>query len=186
MTTVTTASPPMTAEELLRMPDDGFRYELIEGELIKMTPAGHEHGGIAANLSTPLDQHVRANKLGKVYIADAGFKLASDPDSVRAADVAFVSRDRVEAVGRGKGFWPGAPDLAVEVISPNDLYTDVEQKVFHWLTAGTRMVIVVNPRRRSATVYRSVDEVEVLSEDDTIDGGDVVPGWTMSVRDLFV
>jgi len=176
----------MTAEELLKMPDDGFRYELIQGELIKMTLGGHEHGGIAANLALPLGQHVKANRLGEVYATGTGFQLASNPDSVRAPDVAFVRRERVEAVGRSDGYWPGAPDLATEVISPGDLYIDVEQKVFDWLTAGTRMVIVVNPKRQSATVYRSVGKIAVLSADDTIDGGDVVPGWTMSVSDLFV
>ncbi|MGH8059597.1 MAG: Uma2 family endonuclease, partial [Candidatus Entotheonellia bacterium] len=84
-----------------------------------------------------------------------------------------------------EGYWPGAPDLAIEVISPSDTYTEVEEKVLDWLEAGTRMVIVVNPRKRVVTVYRSLAHIVILTEGDTLDGGDVVPGWTMPVRDVF-
>ena len=100
-----------------------------------------------------LIQHVRANKLGRVYAAETGFRLALDPDTVRAPDVAFVRQERIEEVGKVEGYWPGAPDLAVEVISPGDLYTEVEEKVFTWLEGGTRLVIVVDPRRRTAAVF---------------------------------
>src|SRR5919109_273859 len=120
---MTTTPQHMTAEELLHMPDDGFRYELIRGELRKMAPAGHQHGRIAINVTTPLDQHVRAHNLGTVYAAETGFKLASNPDVVRAPDIAFIRRQRVEEVGNVEGYWPGAPDLAVEVISPSDTFT---------------------------------------------------------------
>jgi Uma2 family endonuclease len=167
------------------MPDDGFRYELVRGELRKMTPAGHQHGRIAINVTTPLDQHVRANNLGIVYAAETGFKLASDPDHVRAPDVAFVRRDRVEAVGDVEGFWPGAPDLVVEVISPSDTYAEVEEKIFDWLDAGTLLAIVVNPRQRTVTVYRSRAAITVLTEDDALDGGEVVPAWTLPVHEIF-
>ncbi|CAN5604528.1 Uma2 family endonuclease [soil metagenome] len=180
-----TVRTKITAEDLLRMPDDGFRYELVRGELRKMAPAGHEHGGIVMNVSTPLDQHVRANDLGRVYAAETGFKLASNPDIVRAPDVAFVSRKRLEEAGDTEGYWPGAPDLAVEVISPGDSYTEVEEKVVDWLEAGTHMVAVVNPRKRLITVYRSLSEVAVLTAEDSLDGGDVVPGWRVPVASLF-
>jgi Uma2 family endonuclease len=180
-----TVRTKITAEDLLRMPDDGFRYELVRGELRKMAPAGHEHGGIVMNVSTPLDQHVRANDLGRVYAAETGFKLASNPDVVRAPDVAFVSRKRLEETGDTEGYWPGAPDLAVEVISPGDSYTEVEEKVVDWLEAGTHMVAVVNPRKRLITVYRSLSEVAVLTAEDSLDGGDVVPGWRVPVASLF-
>jgi Uma2 family endonuclease len=181
-----TAHQLVTAEELLRMPDDGYRYELVRGELRKMAPVGHLHGRIAINVTTPLDQHVRAHTLGTVYAAETGFKLASNPDVVRAPDVAFVRRERVEAVGDIEGYWPGAPDLAVEVISPGDTYADVQDKVCDWLEAGTRMVVLVMPRRRAVTVYRSLTDSITLREDETLDGGDVVPGWQIPVRDLFV
>jgi len=83
------------------------------------------------------------------------------------------------------GYWPGAPDLAIEVISPNDLYTEVEDKAAMWLAHGTRMVVVLNPRQRSVTVYRSLTEVRRLTIEDTLDGEDVVPGWRVPVRELF-
>ena len=183
---MTTQTRPITADDLLRMPDDGFRYELVEGNLRERAPAGHQHGRVAINVSTPLAQHVKANNLGVVYAAETGFKLASNPDTVRAPDVAFVRRERVESVGDSEGFWPGAPDLAVEVVSPGDRYTDVEEKVFDWLDAGARLVIVANPRKRLVTVYRSLTDVVVLTEADVLDGGDVVPGFAMSVKDIFV
>jgi Uma2 family endonuclease len=175
----------MTAEELLTLPDDGFRYELVQGELRRMSPAGHRHGRLALNITTPLDQHVRANTLGAVYAAETGFQLTVDPDTVRAADVAFVRQERVEAVGDTDGYWPGAPDLAVEVVSPNDLYTEIEEKVIDWLDAGTQMVVIINPRKRFVTVYRSRTNITLLTENDTLDGADVVPGWHIAVHDVF-
>lgn len=167
------------------MPDDGFRYELVRGELRKMAPAGHKHGRIAIKVSTPLDAHVTANKLGVVYAAETGFLTSSDPDTVRAPDVAFVSQKRLDEVGDVEGYWPGAPDLVVEVISPNDTYAEVEEKVLESLEAGAGMVLVVNPRKNAVTVYRSLTDIVVLTEIDTLDAGNVVPGWTMAVKDIF-
>jgi Uma2 family endonuclease len=174
-----------TADELLRMPDDGFRYELVRGELRRMTPAGSEHGRIAMSFSWRLAQHVQENRLGAVYAAETGFVLARNPDTVRAPDVAFVNRERLEEAGETEGYWPGAPDLAVEVISPGDLYAEVEEKVFDWLNAGTKMVAVVNPRKRSVTVCKSPTDIAVLTEADVLDGGDVVPGFELVVREIF-
>lgn len=182
---MSTQVQPVTAEELLRMPDDGFRYELVEGEVRKMTPAGGEHGRIALNVGYFLKDHVRANGLGTVYAAETGFKVASDPDTVRAPDVAFVRKERADAMGTIQGYLPGAPDLAVEVISPGDTYSEVEEKVLEWLDAGARMVLVVDPRKGTATAYLSRDDIRVLSEDDVLDGGDVVPGWKVPVKELF-
>jgi Uma2 family endonuclease len=175
----------ITAEELLRMPDDGFRYELVRGELRRMTPAGNVHGRIAMRVSWPLARHVEENRLGAVYAAETGFRIGRDPDTVRAPDVAFISQERLEAVGEVEGYWPGAPDLAVEVISPGDSYVEVEEKVFDWLDAGTRMVLTVNPRNRSVTVYRSLDDIAVLTERDVLHGGEVVPGFRLAVQEVF-
>jgi Uma2 family endonuclease len=175
-----------TAEDLLRMPDDGFRYELVKGQLRKMSPAGQRHGRIAIRVSTSLDNYVTLNKLGAVFAAETGFLISSEPDTVRAPDVAFVSQKRLDEVGDVEGYWPGAPDLIVEVISPGDIYTEVEEKVLEWLDAGTRMVVVINPRKRAVTVYRSLTDIIVLTENETLDGGDVVPGWLVTVRDVFV
>jgi Uma2 family endonuclease len=175
----------VTADELLHMPDDGFRYELVQGELRRMTPAGNVHGRVAMSFAWRLARHVEENRLGTVYAAETGFRLATDPDTVRAPDVAFVSRNRVEAVGELEGFWPEAPQLAVEVISPGDSYADVEEKVFGWLDAGTKIVVVINPRQRSATVYKSPTNIAVLSETEVVDGGDIVPGFELTVREIF-
>ncbi len=181
MTTIRT----FTADELLQLPDDGFRYELVKGELVKMAPAGREHGVLAMRIGWRLAQHVEANNLGEVVAAETGFKLASDPDSVRAPDAAFVRRERVAEAGDARGFWSGAPDLAVEVVSPGDTYTEVEDKVLEWLDAGTLMVVVVNPRQRTVTLYRSRSDIVILTQDDILDGKDVVPGWSLPIQELF-
>ena len=174
-----------TADQLLAMSDDGWRYELVRGELRRMAPAGFEHGAIGMRLVTRLGTHVEANGLGVVLGPDTGFSIASDPDTVRAPDVSFVRRDRIPEEGLPKGYWPGAPDLAVEVISPGDTYSEVESKVEEWLDAGTRLVVVLNPPSRTATAYRSRAEVIRLLEADHLDLGDVVPGFTCPVADLM-
>lgn len=181
---MTTQTKPMTAEELFKMPDDGYRYELVRGELRKMAPPGLYHGEYAGTVFTSLHVHVRANNLGKTY-TEIGFLIETNPDHVRAPDAAFISHERLEAIGEGPGYFPAAPDLAIEVISPNDRLTRVNEKVRDWLNAGTRMVIVVNPRRRDATVHLLNQDPVTLTEEDTLDGGDVVPGWKMSVREIF-
>ena len=173
----------LTAEHLLEMPDDGHRYELVRGELRKMPPSGHIHARIAGRVSSKLGHFAESKKLGEVYVADPGFLLGRD--HVRAPDAAFIRADRVTDTGDRPGFWPGAPDLAVEVISPRDTYSDVAEKALDWLEAGTRMVLVVDPRCRTVTVYRSASNIVVLSEDDAIDGADVVPGWRLPVREIF-
>ena len=182
---MTTVARLMTADELLDMPDDGWRYELIRGELIRMSPAGNRHGKFAMRVGTPLGVYVDDNDLGEVYAAETGYFLAFDPDTVRAPDVSFISRERLDEIGETDGYWPAAPDLAVEVISPNDRYAEVEAKVLEWLDAGTRMVIVVNPRTRLVRVHRSPSNVVTLTSDDVIEGGDVVPGWSLAVSRIF-
>ncbi|HEV2860456.1 MAG TPA: Uma2 family endonuclease [Pyrinomonadaceae bacterium] len=176
----------VTADELFLMPKDGFRYELVKGELRKMSPAGGEHGAVIINITLPLAQHVKAKNLGVCFGAETGFKIASDPDTVRAPDLSFVSRERIPKSGITKKFWPGAPDLAVEVLSPGDTVYEVEEKVGEWLTAGTKAVWVLNPKLRGVSVHRSMTDVTRLSESDELDGGDVVPGFRCKVGDFFV
>ncbi len=176
---------PVTADELLLMPDDGFRYELIHGELNRMSPAGFLHGRVAARIASHLERHVESQGLGAVLGAETGFRLASDPDHVRAPDVAFVCRERLARTGVPEGFFPGPPDLAVEVVSPGDTFSEVESKVADWLAHGTRLVIVADPRRRRVTRYRSTNDVRLLSEGETIDGGDVVLGWSLPLGQIF-
>ena len=178
-------SQPMTGADLLRLPDDGFCYELVKGELRKTLPAGMRHGLIAMNVSAPLASHVRLNNLGEVYAAETGFLIASNPDTVRAPDCAFLSRSKLEEVGAIEGYWPGAPVLVIEVISPNDNYSEDEEKVLEWLEAGALMVVLVNPRKETVTVYRSLTDILVLTEKDVLDGGEVVPGWTIAIKEIF-
>jgi Uma2 family endonuclease len=175
----------ITAEQLLMMPDNHMRRELIAGEIREMAPPGFEHGCVASNFTAPLGQFVKKNDLGAVAVGDPGFILARGPDTVRAPDVAFVSRNRLEATPPGRGYFPGVPDLAVEVILPNDTYAEVESKVEDWLNAGCLMVVVANPRNRSLKVYRKMAEVTFLTVDDTFDGGDVVQGFRLPVREIF-
>jgi Uma2 family endonuclease len=175
----------VTAEELLDMPADGYRYELVRGELRKIAPAGARHGRSAGKVARPLMNHVANSDLGEVYIAEAGFLLTSNPDHVRVPDVAFVRRERFEDVGDTDGFFPGPPDLAIEVVSPSDRYTEVAEKVEDWLNSGTLMVIVVDSRRRVAAVHFPGREPITLTEQDTLDGGEVVPGWSLPVAEIF-
>jgi len=182
---MSTTTQLITADDLLRMPDNGLHYELAKGKLIAMPPAGNLHGKWAMRLGWRLAQHVESHPLGVVFAAATGFKLASDPDTVRGVDIAFVSQQRVDEVGDVEGYWPGAPDLAVEVVSPGDTYTAVEEKVAEYLDAGAKAVWVVNPRRRSITVYRSLSDITILTEQDTLDAGDVVPGFRCRVGEVF-
>lgn len=181
----TTETKLMTADELLRIPKDGFRYELIEGELKRMSPAGHKHGEVAMNVAGPLHSHVKRNKLGKVYAAETGFKLKSNPDTVRAPGAAFIRQERVEAAIKAQGFWVGAPDLAVEVVSPGDTVSEVEDKVTEWLEAGASLVWIVSPKIKTVTVYLSLTDIVTLTEKDTLDGGEVVPGFQIPVAEIF-
>ncbi len=175
----------VTAEQLLRLPDDGFRYELVRGELRRRPLAGHVQGRIAARFGWRLAQHVKAHDLGVVYATGTGFLLAVDPDVVRAPDVAFVRKERLALAAEEQGYFPAAPDLAVEVISPGDTYAEVEEKVIVWLEAGTRMVLAVDARTRTVTRYRGRDDITILTEADVIDGEDVVPRWNMPAAELF-
>ncbi len=182
---MTTTTRPTTADELLRMPDDGFRHELVRGKLKRYELNGHEKGRITANVAFALGGYVKASGLGGSCVAGTGFQLESDPDHVRAPDAAFVRRERADAARGTPGFFPGAPDVAIEVVSPSDSYTEVEEKVADWLGAGTLAVIVVDPRRRTAKVHRSLVDAAVLTETDVLAVEDVVPGWSLPVKDIF-
>lgn len=174
-----------TAEELFKMPDDGFRYELVKGELKKMTPTGSKHGAIVARLTTALGQYVEANTLGELFGAETGFKLASNPDTVRAPDIAFIGRKRVPSAGLPDKFWSGPPDLAVEVLSPDDTVYEVEEKVDEWLSAGAQAVWVVNPRKQTVAVHRLQAPVRTFTAKDRLDGEDVLPGFSCDLAKVF-
>ncbi len=175
----------MTAEELLRLPDRACRHELIRGELITMTPAGFSHGAVVLKIAGPLWQHVESRKLGLVLAAETGFRLESNPDTVRAPDVSFVRRDRLPEGSLPAVFFAGAPDLAVEVLSPDDRVFEVEQKIADWLAAGASAVWVVNPRSRTIAIHLPDTALHTLSVHDTLDGGNVVPGFRLPIADIF-
>lgn len=181
-----TVAQSMTAEELFRMPADGMRHELVRGELITMPPAGFEHGTVTVNIAMPLHNHVKQHQQGIIVAAETGFVIERGPDTVRAPDIGFVSKERLSRIGIPKNFFPEAPDAAVEVLSPGDTVNEVDDKVQEWLTAGCLLVWVVNPRQKVVTVYRSNAKPIILTATDYLDGGDVIPGFRMLVGEIFV
>jgi Uma2 family endonuclease len=174
----------MTAEELLELPDDGMRHELVEGELRTMPPAGFDHGRAALRVGARILDHVERHGLGDVLAAETGFVLRRAPDTVRAPDVAFVSAGRVPQ-GAARGFAELAPDLVVEVVSSWDRASEVASKAEAWLDAGVRLVWVVDPQARLATVHHPGGEGKVIREDGVFNGEDVLPGFRLPLSALF-
>lgn len=178
-------SIPLTAEDLLERPDDGLRYELVRGELRAMPPGGAEHGSIGGRVVGRLFGFVEAHQLGEVFNSDTGFLLARDPDTVRAPDAAFMSHARLKISPITKKYFDGPPDLAVEVASPNDTYTEVSEKVEEWLDGGTPYVIVIDPRRQVLTLFRPNQPLRAFRASDMLELPELLPGWSLKVGDLF-
>ena len=174
-----------TAEELERLAHNGRRLELVKGRVYEMAPAGGRHGGASMNVGTDLNVHVRAHRLGRVFAAETGFIIGRDPDTVRAPDAAFVSESRLGIDETPDGFVEVVPDLVVEVVSPGDTRREVSEKMEDWFQAGVRLAWVLYPATRTATTYRSLEDVIQLSEDDSLNGEEVVPGFSCRVGDLF-
>ncbi len=149
------------------------------------SPAGSEHGRIAMRFGSLLDQYVRKHQLGTVFAAETGFLISTNPDTVRAPDVAFVEKKKMEQFAGHQGFLPIAPDLVVEVVSPNDSFTHVEEKTLAWLEAGSAMVVNIDPGTRTLQVFRDAKHSVVLRENDQFDGQEVVSGWQFVVSELF-
>lgn len=174
----------VTAEEVFENPPSG-RYELVRGEVIEMSPTGFEHGEIVGNIVGLLYSFVRKQRIGVVAGAETGFILARNPDTVRGADVAFVTTERSALQKNKEKFFDGPPDLAVEVVSPSDRAADVEEKILDYLRAGTRLVLVVYPRTKTIAVHRPKKDVKILTIEDTLEGYDVLPGFSIPVREIF-
>lgn len=147
-----------------------------------MTPGGFEHGGVAITIYTPVDVFVRANDLGTCVAAVTGFMLSRNPDTVRAADFAFVSKRRLRHIKDLGAYFPGAPDLTVEVVSPWDRLADVLDMVKEWLAAEAKLVWLIEPRHRTVTVYRRGKKPQTLTEADTLVGGEVLPGFSLPAK----
>lgn len=179
---MSSATPLVTAEELERHPRD-YRYELVDGRIVRMSPVGFEHGQVVARLLFLLQQHLRREPSG-VVLTEVGFKLASQPDTVRGPDIAFVRRDRVPSP-TPKGFFNGRPDLAVEVRSPDDRRSDLRRKADAYLSAGVPLVVIVDPDDRSVTCHRPLAPPAVLTVDDRLDLGDAIAGFTCQVSEIF-
>ena len=180
-------SPPaalMTADELLRTHVPNKRAELLRGVLVVREPAGSRHGLVTMNLGAELALYAKQTGAGGVYAAETGFKLASDPDTVRAPDIAFVTRERLPPPNT-TGYPALAPDLAVEVLSPGDRPGEVLAKVADWLSAGTRLVWVVDPERRLARVYRHDGSEAIVTAEGALDGEDELPGFSCSLASIL-
>jgi Uma2 family endonuclease len=174
----------VTADELYQMPEDGYRYELVKGELIRMAPTGGEHDCLRSRIDRIIGSHVESNDLGTVFAGDTGVKYEGDPDTVMAADITFVSKGRIPE-GVPKGYLTVVPDLVVEIVSPNDKVGDLEVKINVYLEAGVRMVLIVHPETRLIRIHRSVTDIETLTISDTLTGGDVLPGFSCKVSEIF-
>lgn len=176
----------VTAEELFEMPQDDRKSELVKGELIYMAPTGGIHGVLSMRLGRILDLYVVQNNLGLVCAAETGFTLKHEPDTVRAPDVSFISKEKLGEAGIPDKYWNFAPDLAVEVLSPSERAGEVITKVNEYLRAGTRMVWVINPKSKTVMVYRSDGNVRRLTLEDELDGEDVVPGFQCPINKIFL
>ncbi len=176
--------PVLTAADVERISIPGKVTELIRGRLVVREPPGTWHGVISATLTYLLGDFVRRHGLGIVAGQDTGFKIAADPDTVRAPDVAFISRQRAGLV-RERGYAELAPDLLAEILSPDDRPAEVLAKVADWLAAGTKLVWVVDPERLEVRVYGGDGSLSVLHESDALDGEEVLPGFRCPVRDVF-
>ena len=172
----------LTADQLFWMPDDGYCHELVEGRLTTVSPPGFVHGICGGRLIAALERHVREQGLG--YVAqDTGFTLRTAPDTVRAPDVAFVAAARIPRGDLPLKYWPGAPDLAVEVLSPRE--RGIDRKIEDYLTSGARAVWIVRPRDRTVTVHHPAAPPRVFQEDEMLEDPQVMPGFRYPLRDLF-
>jgi Uma2 family endonuclease len=176
-----TATKLMTAEDLLALPDDGMLHELVKGEFTTMSPAGFRRGHVTGLIHTHLGHYVRQHRLGIVPSSDTGYILQRNPDTVRAPDVSFV---RAERATDERGYFQGAPDLAVEVISPSDRFSEVHAKVREYLAAGTPVVIVVDPETEFAEIH-TASAVRMIAPDGALDAPNVVPGWSLPLAEIF-
>jgi Uma2 family endonuclease len=183
-----TTSRYVTDEELLQAPRDGQKYERVDGEM-RVSPAGFRHGAVIVRLTIRLGAFVAERKLGHLVDSSTGYRWPGRhpdrPDNVRSPDLSFVAAGRLPDEREPVGFPALAPDLAVEVLSPDDRRGDVLEKVGEYLDHGTRLVWVIDPEKRTAAAYRSLTDVRVLRETDALVGEDVLPGFECLLSDIL-
>ena len=175
----------LTAEDLLRLNSQGVKGELIRGVLHETVSAGTEHSFIGIRLGGELDRHARRHRLGRVGGTDGGVLVQRDPDSVREPDIFFVSAERLPLDVRVQGFLEVVPELVVEIVSPSDSDSDVSEKTALWLNLGVSMVLEVRPATRTISVHRTGVPAVTLTGDDVLDGGDILPGFTLPLSEIF-
>ena len=178
-----TSTALMTAEELMQLPDDDLRHELINGELITMPLPGHPHGRIAARLLVPLAQFVWDHDLGEVYDF-VGFQLTWNPDTVLGPDISFVSKERLPKVGE-VCYWQGPPDLAVEIYSPGYRPGKVSKRISRLFSYGTKQIWIVDLKHGTVSVYRSESDITTFSGSDYLEAQDMFPGFRISLDNIF-
>lgn len=176
-------APPLTGEEMFAMGDIG-RAELIKGALIRLAPAGHPHGFIEFNFGRIVGTFVHQHKLGRVMGGEVGIYTGRNPDTVRGADVAFISNERLAQV-QSQSYLDVAPELIVEVLSPDDRWSEVTEKLEEYFAINVKPVWVADPRRQQVYVYRSVTEIERLTVEDKLTGGEILPGFKVPLAELF-
>ena len=180
----TAPAPLLTAAELLAFPDDDYRYELVRGKLIRMPPPGWRHSRTVVRVASRLDRFVDERQLG-IVLAESGYHLEWEPDTVRAPDVSFISAERLPPDEFPHSYPTLAPDLAVEVLSPSERPGARREKMQDYFAAGTRLVWEIDPAQRTITVYRSVHDRTTLAADDELSGAEVLPGFVCRVAELI-
>ncbi len=182
---MTTKAKLLTADDLLRLSSQGFRGELIRGELHETMSTGINHGRTVIKASVQLGNFIMPRQLGTLVGSDTGIWLERDPDTVREPDIAYISAEKMPLDADIPGYSEVVPDLVVEVRSPNNSLREIREKALMWLDFGVHLLWVAHPETRTVDVYGIGSSVLTLTEDDTLDGGEVLPGFSCPVRDIF-
>ena len=185
MTTAKAAAKPLTADDLLRLDSQGVKGELVRGVLKETMSAGGEHGEVAMALGAVLVAHVRPNRLGRVAGSDAGVLLERGPDTVREPDVAYFSAGTLALDVKVRGYYEVVPDLVVEIVSPGDRPEEVAERVAMWQGFGVALVWTIYPAARTVAAHPLNGPAVIFTEDDTLDGGTVLPEFRCTVRDIL-
>lgn len=182
--TIAAAPPTWTDEAFMALPQDGHQYELVNGEVIDMGKSGMEHGYVACLLVAVLTTYIRQQKLGAVCDSSTAFTLKNG--NKRSPDFSFISRDRLQGLRRPvQGFFQGAPDLAVEILSPGNTVEEIHSKIVEYFENGTRLVWIIHPEEKYILVYHGPEPDRLLRSHDRLEGEDLIPGFSMAIADLF-